>query len=242
MEPLRLLEPSREHFPANPIRVLIFDSTKMGCQLLGHMLEGSSYNVQVVGASTQANLDNGSQLPEADVALISVNAGDGPSTRFKLLREIRQAHPNIRCIMLLDRCDREHVVESFSSGVMGICGRDESCEVLCKCIDRVHQGQVWANSEQLHFVLDTFCAGNRIRFTDARGDALLTQREETIVYLVAEGLRNREIAAQLKLSEHTVRNYLFRIFEKLGISSRSELILYTLEQRRKGVVGQQSPS
>jgi DNA-binding NarL/FixJ family response regulator len=132
MEPLRLLEPSREHFPANPIRVLIFDSTKMGCQLLGHMLEGSSYNVQVVGASTQANLENGSQLPEADVALISVNAGDGPSTRFKLLREIRQAHPNIRCIMLLDRCDREHVVESFSSGVMGICGRDESCEVLCK--------------------------------------------------------------------------------------------------------------
>jgi DNA-binding NarL/FixJ family response regulator len=67
---------------------------------------------------------------------------------------------------------------------------------------------------------------------------MLTQREESIVYQVAEGLRNREIAEQLKLSEHTVRNYLFRIFEKLGISSRSELILYTLEQRRKGAIGQ----
>ena len=238
MESSRLMEQSKETSSSSPIRVLIFDSTKMGCQLLAHMLEGSSYNVKVAGSITDSTLEDASSLPEADIALISVNAGDGPGARFKLLREIRQAKPSIRCIMLLDRCDREQVVESFSSGVMGICGRDESCDVLCKCIDRVHHGQVWANSEQLHYVLETFCAGNRIRFTDARGNAMLTQREESIVYQVAEGLRNREIAEQLKLSEHTVRNYLFRIFEKLGISSRSELILYTLEQRRKGAIGQ----
>jgi DNA-binding NarL/FixJ family response regulator len=238
MESYRLMEQSREGLSASSIRVLIFDSTKMGCQLLAHMLEGSSYNVKVVGSSTEASFENGASLPEADIALVSVNAGDGPGTRFKLLREIRLSRPTVRCIMLLDRCDRDQVVESFSSGVMGICGRDESCDLLCKCIDRVHHGQVWANSEQLHYVLETFCAGNRIRFTDARGNALLTQREETIVYQVAEGLRNREIAEQLQLSEHTVRNYLFRIFEKLGISSRSELILYTLEQRRKGALGQ----
>lgn len=239
METYSLTEQSKEAVPLpNPIRVLIFDSTKMGCQLLAHMLEGSAYNVKVVGSSTEATVDGSTSLPDADIALITVNASDPPGTRFKLLRDIRLQKPAARCIMLLDRCDREQVVESFSSGVMGICGRDESCDVLCKCIDRVHHGQVWANSEQLHYVLETFCAGNRIRFTDARGNALLTQREETIVYLVAEGLRNREIAEQLQLSEHTVRNYLFRIFEKLGISSRSELILYTLEQRRKGAVGQ----
>src|SRR5262249_15862537 len=159
---------------------LIFDSTKMGSQLLSHMLEGSSYNVKVVGSCTEANLENGIHLPDADIALFAVNASDGPGTRFKLLREYRQKRPAVRCIMLLDRSDREQVVEAFSSGVMGICGRDDSCELLCKCIDRVHNGQIWANSEQLHYVLETFCAGNRIRFTDARGNALLTQREETI--------------------------------------------------------------
>jgi DNA-binding NarL/FixJ family response regulator len=233
-----LTEQAKEAVSANPIRVLIFDSTKMGSQLLSHMLEGSSYNVKVVGSFTEGSFEDSAALPDADIALFAVNAGDGPGSRFKLLREFRQKRPTVRCIMLLDRCDREQVVEAFSSGVMGICGRDDSCELLCKCIDRVHSGQVWANSEQLHYVLETFCAGNRIRFTDARGNALLTQREETIVYLVADGLRNREIAEQLQLSEHTVRNYLFRIFEKLGISSRSELILYTLEQRRKGTVGQ----
>ena len=57
---------------------------------------------------------------------------------------------------------------------------------------------------------------------------MLTQREEAIVSLVAEGLKNREIAETLKLSEHTVKNHLFRVFEKLGISNRAELILYLL--------------
>lgn len=226
---------TREDTSSSPIRVWVFDSTKMGCQLLAHMLDGSSYNVQVVGSSTETTLPTGPSLPDADIALISVNSADTPGERFKLVREIRTKNPSVRCIMLLECCDREHVVESFSYGVVGVCGRDESCDLLCKCIDRVYRGQVWANSQQLRYVLDTFSNGSgpRLRFTDARGNALLTQREETIVYHVAEGLRNRDIAEQLQLSEHTIRNYMFRIFEKLGISSRSELILYTVEQRRK---------
>ncbi len=216
---------------------MIFDSTRMGCQLLSHMLEGSSYDVRVVGCSTETTVMGGSPLEDFDIGLITSNASDSPGTRMKLLREIRQSKPLVRCVMLLDECVKEQVIEAFTSGVMGVCGRHESCEVLCKCIDRVHHGQIWANSEQLHYVLETLWTGNRVRLTDARGNTLLTRREEDIVYLVAEGLRNREVAEQLKLSEHTVRNYLFRIFEKLGISSRSELILYSLEQRRKAASG-----
>ena len=217
----------------SPIRVVVFDSTRMGCQLLARALESSQYRVAVVATYDDGALDPEFDLAEADIALISVNIGDGPGSRLKILRELRQKKSSMRCVMLLDVCDREQVIEAFSSGAMGVCDRRESCEVLCKCIDRVFHGQIWANSEQLHYVLETLSNGNRVRLTDARGNALLTQREEDIVYLVAEGMRNREIAAELKLSEHTIRNYLFRVFEKLGISSRSELILYTLEQRRR---------
>src|SRR4029077_20364256 len=60
---------------------------------------------------------------------------------------------------------------------------------------------------------------------------LLTKREEEVVQLVAEGLTNRDISHQLTLREHTVRNYLFRIFNKLGTSNRLELALYVLKQR-----------
>jgi len=211
---------------------MIFDSTKMGAQLLTRVLESSPYRVRVIAASEEPTIGPDLPLGEADIALITASEADA-AVKTKLLRQIRQANPSVRCIMLLDECSREQVVDVFTSGAMGVCSRNESCEVLCKCIDRVFHGQIWANTQQLHYILETLWTGNRVRLTDARGQALLTKREEEIVYLVAEGLRNREIAEQLKLSEHTIRNYLFRIFEKLGISSRSELILYALVQQRK---------
>ena len=67
-----------------------------------------------------------------------------------------------------------------------------------------------------------------LRVLNAQGDPLLTPREEQVVALVVEGLPNRPIAVELNLSEHTVKKYLFRIFEKLGISSRVELVLYAV--------------
>jgi DNA-binding NarL/FixJ family response regulator len=67
-----------------------------------------------------------------------------------------------------------------------------------------------------------------LRVLNARGRPLLTPREEQVVALVAEGLGNRQIARELNLSEHTIKKYLFRIFEKLGISTRVELVLYAM--------------
>ena len=215
-----------------PIRVLICEATKMGAELLARMLESSPYPINVIAICDEAKLT--AQLPpeEMDIALITSTAEDG-AAKAKLIRQLRKTNPLLRCIALLDQCSREQVIEAFTAGAMGVCSRDESCEVLCKCIDRVHSGQIWANSEQLHYLLETLWTGSRVRLIDARGHALLTKRQEEIVYLVAEGLRNREIAEHLKISEHTIRNYLFRIFEKLGISSRTELILYAIAKSRK---------
>jgi DNA-binding CsgD family transcriptional regulator len=67
-----------------------------------------------------------------------------------------------------------------------------------------------------------------LRVLNSRGRQILTPREEQVVALVAEGLSNRQTAAELNLSEHTVKKYLFRIFDKLGVSSRVELVLYAV--------------
>jgi two-component system nitrate/nitrite response regulator NarL len=67
-----------------------------------------------------------------------------------------------------------------------------------------------------------------MKFLSASGEALLSAREVDVVRCVAEGLSNREIAQRLNLREHTVKNYLFRIFDKLGVSSRVEVVLYAL--------------
>ena len=70
------------------------------------------------------------------------------------------------------------------------------------------------------------------RFEDSNGVKLLTKRERDVARLVAEGLTNRDIAKQLGLSEHTVRNYLLKVFDKLGVSTRVELVLYCLQERQ----------
>jgi DNA-binding NarL/FixJ family response regulator len=72
-----------------------------------------------------------------------------------------------------------------------------------------------------------------LRVKQSQKGLLLAKREEEAAQLVAEGLTNRDIGERLGLSEHTVSNYLFRIYEKLGISSRVELVLYMLKQREK---------
>jgi DNA-binding CsgD family transcriptional regulator len=85
-------------------------------------------------------------------------------------------------------------------------------------------------------LLEAFRESEPMRLIDSRGEALLSEREQDVIRCVAEGLSNREIAGRLRLTEHTVKNYLFRIFDKLGVSSRVEVVLYAF-RFRKDLVG-----
>ena len=96
--------------------------------------------------------------------------------------------------------------------------------------DRWRRRQVWASTDQMQLLLG-FIANLEPRLIPKKGGmTLLSPREQEVACLVAEGLSNQDIANQLKLREHTIRNYLFHIFEKLGLSSRVELTLYALSQ------------
>jgi DNA-binding NarL/FixJ family response regulator len=97
---------------------------------------------------------------------------------------------------------------------------NSSFQVFCDCIERLHRGETFASNQQLGYLLDSVCQVPSLRVVSANGEKLLTSREEQVVALVADGLSNRDVATELGLSELTVKKYLFRIFEKLGISSR----------------------
>ena len=92
----------------------------------------------------------------------------------------------------------------------------------------MHHGEVWANGEQLHYMLEAIAEVPSLPVVNSKGKKLLTAREEQVVALVADGLSNRNVALELRLSEHTVKKYVFRIFDKLGVSSRVELVLYAM--------------
>ena len=213
------------------IRVVVFESSRMGCELLSRALEESEYGLNVVGTVFSPTDGEEPKLDHVDVAVISSTLRAGPLSGFALLRQLTKAHPSVRCVMLLDQHERGLVIDAFRFGAVGVCERDQSFEMLCKCVYSVYRGQVWANSQQLQYLLEALSAAIPSRITDVKGRILLTKREEEIVSLVADGLKNREIAEHLKLSEHTVKNHLFRIFERLGISSRAELILYLVGQK-----------
>jgi len=169
-----------------------------------------------------------------DILLLATTLADGPLSGLAVVRELHRTDPEIRVVMLLDTPQRDLVIEAFRAGAKGVFSRsDFEIKMLWKCVASVHSGQIWANSQQLQYIMETFCAAAPLHLVNSEGIGLLTKREEEVVRQVAEGLSNREIAGHLKLSEHTVKNYLFRIFEKLGISSRVELVMYAVSAIEK---------
>src|SRR5664279_2032349 len=126
------------------------------------------------------------------------------------------------------------VVDAFRAGARGVfCLSQATFKSLCRCVEQVHAGQIWADSSELSEVIESFSQLAPLRVVNANGMRLLTKREEDVVRLLAEGLQNRDIAQELKLSEHTVKNYLFHIFDKLGVSSRVELVLYAVSSTKR---------
>lgn len=225
------------------LHVFIADATHMGCELMAAALQRSRYRLAVAGSSTDSDgfrSGIGNSSAGVDVALISAHLRDGLFGGFNLAKDIRCSHPSVRIIALLDSIERSAIVEAFRSGATGILSREEPFDIVCKCIHAVYQGQVWASSKALQFALNALAQTDTdydcpVAPKSAKGRALLTKREESVVQLVSEGCTNRDISKQLNLSENTVRNYLFRIFNKVGTSNRLELALYVLN-RRTGVV------
>lgn len=211
------------------IRVLIADSNHMQSQLLiGALRRHPEFEITACEMETLSILRSVTERYPR-VALLSIGVSANTSETLMMLRRFHLSHPEIPKILLADSVDRDLVIGAFRSGARGIFSISEaSLRLLRKCLLRVAAGQVWVSTEQLNYIVDLVSEVPSLRVLNANGERLLTRREEQVVALVAEGLGNRQIANELNLSEHTIKKYLFRIFEKLGISSRVELVLYAV--------------
>jgi DNA-binding NarL/FixJ family response regulator len=196
----------------------------MGCQLLADALRRARFDVTECAVNSQ-DLMRAIDAHAPDVALVSVHLQDGRTGGIEALRSIRRAHPRVRCVILLEDHDRDLVLTAFRAGAKGVFCRTEPFTLLCKCIRAVRAGQVWIGSNDLEFVLESLINVSKPAEVPPRAVHRLTRREQEIVSLVRDGLSNRDIAQKLFLSEHTVKNHLFHIFEKLGVGSRVELLL-----------------
>ena len=152
---------------------------------------------------------------------------------LKLLPDLLAALPKTRVVMLLDSDSPALVVEAFRKGARGVFCRSDSIAMLSRCIHRVHEGQLWIKGPQIECLLKALDGAFESRLVNAHGVELLSKRERDVTRCLAAGLTNREIAQELKISHNTVKNYLFRIFNKLGVSSRVEVVIYAASHRRE---------
>jgi DNA-binding NarL/FixJ family response regulator len=216
------------------ISVIVSDASFMTSELLGRALARVK-TLSILGCAVSFNETMKAIVDSVpDIIVVSTHLADGPYQGLEVVRQARQLSPKTRCVVLMDDADHESVTDAFRAGARGIFKRSASMQLLARCIAAVHSGQIWASSADLQQVLGALENAMPLRCVNSEGKALLTRREQEILPLVAQGFTNKEISSRLSVSEHTIKNHLFRIYEKLGISSRVELILYAVSGRDDG--------
>jgi DNA-binding NarL/FixJ family response regulator len=216
------------------ISVLVASPQAMTRELLMDALNCYGPFRVAASAATAEEAFHAVQTTDPDVALISADLADVPLSGLAAICQFHEYSTKVKTVVLLDSADRHLVVEAFRAGARGVfCPVRSNFKTLCRCVEQVHAGQIWANSDQLSEVVQALSKPAPMRVVNADGMQLLTKREEDVVRLLAAGMQNRHIALELKLSEHTVKNYLFNIFEKLGVSSRVELVLYAVSNSER---------
>jgi DNA-binding NarL/FixJ family response regulator len=163
---------------------------------------------------------------------LRTETGDG----FSLAQAVGRTHPGVFTVLLLPATSREAVINAFRAGARGVLARERPIAEFIDCIKRVHQGYLWVRRQEAGFLLQAFRNIPAPNIQKTLNAPNLTARELQVVERAAIGRTNRAIALELRLSEHTVKNYLFRAFEKLGVGSRIELLFYlTVAGRNPGI-------
>lgn len=209
-----------------PTRIVIADSSQTNCDELGRALSRFP-ELRLEGyAITTAELLKLAADNHAHVAIVRETLNEGPHSGLAAVQKLARFHPTTRSLLLAEHLDRDDVVSAFQSGARGIMAYPPpGFDLLAKAIQQIDNGQIWANSLQLQYLVETLSQIKRSPIVTADAEAVLSKREQEVLMLLAEGFSNKEIAASLNVSEHTVKNHLFRMFDKLGVSSRMEAVL-----------------
>jgi DNA-binding NarL/FixJ family response regulator len=222
---------NRGVFP-DKVTVLVADATPMDCQLVSDAIQRHTHFRVIGRVNSSSEIVAAVRKTQPDIAVISARLQDGAFAGLLALRELRALQTRSRIVMVLDHDARELVVEAFLNNARGIFSRIGSSGELRKCIQSVHNGEIWVNNAQLEYIVEALMQAPVRSATNGKATTVLSKREEEISRLVATGLSNRDVSDKLGLSPHTVKNCLSRIFDKLNISTRIELVLYILSQSK----------
>ena len=184
-------------------------------------------NFRVVGeAADQTEALALATREQPDVILLDLDLSDTSGLDF--LPDLLEAASATRVLILTGVHDPELHRQAVSLGAMGLVLKEKSIDILLQAIEKVHIGEVWLEPSMVANVLSTMTRkkGGKQPNSEEAKIATLTAREREVIALVGEGLRNKQIAQRLFISETTVRHHLTSIFSKLAVAERIELVIY----------------
>ena len=215
--------------PAKPgtIRIILADSQaiyRVGIR----KVFGLEDDLRVVAqADSIDNLRSAVERFPTDIVLMEGGLLNGTAN---VIPDLLRIAPDVRLIVQATSADENHTVELYRRGVRGIISRSISPDLLVRCVRRIAAGETWIDNQSVNWVIEAYRAQAAALVTP-RTQPRLSPKELAIITCITQGKRNKEIASQLNTTEQVIKNYLRKIYDKLGVSDRLELALYCLHNK-----------
>jgi len=181
----------------------------------------------VAQADSLENLRSAIERYPTDIVLLEGSLLTGTANAIPDLLHIA---PDLKLIVQAVAADESQTVELYRRGVRGIVSRSISPDLLVRCVRRIAAGETWIDNQSVSWVIEAYRA-QASALVSPRTQPRLSPKEMAIITCITQGKRNKEIASQLGTTEQVVKNYLRKIYDKLGVSDRLELALYCLHNK-----------
>lgn len=212
---------------ARPVRVIVADSEpifRVGMRKIFALED----DIRVVAqAESVAQTIAAVNKFAADVLLFESRLSETPA---ETASQILQECPEIKIVLIVPETREEDTVEYLRRGVRGIVTRVIAPEMLIKCLRKVFEGETWLDNKGVNWVIEAYRTQAQ-QLTNPRARIKLSPKELWIISGVTQGLRNKDIAQEVGTTEQVVKNYLRKVYDKLGVSDRLELALYCMHHR-----------
>ena len=181
----------------------------------------------VAQADSLENLKAAAERFPTDVVLLEGSLLAGNSN---VIADLMRIAPEVKLIVQSVSSDEAHTVELYRRGVRGIISRSISPDLLVRCVRRIAAGETWIDNQSVNWVIEAYRT-QAASLVNPKTQPRLSPKEMAIITCITQGKRNKEIAFQLGTTEQVIKNYLRKIYDKLGVSDRLELALYCLHNK-----------
>ena len=217
-----------EEVPSGPaIRIILADSQaiyRVGMRKVFALED----DIRVVAqAENLTNLYSALQRFHPDVVVLE---GQLIAGAIDAIPELVRRAPEANLIVQVTETDEDNTLELYRRGVRGVVPRSISPDLLIKCVRKISEGETWIDNQSISWVIEAY-RSQATSLTDPKVQPKLSKKELAIISCITRGMRNKEIAYQIGTTEQVIKNYLRKVYDKLGVSDRLELALYCLHHQ-----------